>query len=288
MANYQDWNNAIYKYIFNEDINNDTLFEINEETIKYIGRTLLKECEPKQSFCSCVLKEISEQKRNSSQYQIKLKKVDCNIKDNIPQQTAAIAFFILAASTMTDDKIYNSRAYWHKIPKLAENTIFKNIDEHIPQKDYDDCTVFWSAILIKGMEQSMTQMIIEKNSVVDELTALYRRDKNITEIMDKSSSYRRFEFFLLFYFLRSFWKTSELFDQIKEIKIKDISSLYIVITIVYIAITMILILIVRHVISNSRKVFNSFLNFIVILPAKFLGDDSYFLEEILKLEDKLY
>ena len=163
-----------------------------------------------------------------------------------------------------------------------------NLTNSISQKDYEDCTVFWSAILIKGMEQSMTQMIIEKNSVVDELTALYRRDKNITEIMDKSSSYRRFEFFLLFYFLRSFWKTSELFDQIKEIKIKDISSLYIVITIVYIAITMILILIVRHVISNSRKVFNSFLNFIVILPAKFLGDDSYFLEEILKLEDKLY
>jgi len=166
--------------------------------------------------------------------------------------------------------------------------INKNLLHSISQKDYDDCTVFWSAILIKGMEQSLTQMIIEKNSVVDELTALYRGDKNITEIMDKSSSYRRFEFFLLFYFLRSFWKTSDLFDQIKEIKIKNISKLYIVITIVYIAITMILILIVRHVISNSRKVFNSFLNFIVILPAKFLGDDSYFLEEILKLEDKLY
>ena len=166
--------------------------------------------------------------------------------------------------------------------------IKKNLTNIISQKDYDDCTVFWSAILIKGMEQSMTQMIIEKNSVVDELTALYRRDKNITEIMDKNSSYRRFEFFLLFYFLRSFWKTSDLFDQIKEIKIKNISKLYIIITIVYIGITMILILIVRHVIRKSRKVFNSFLNFIVILPAKFLGDDSYFLEEILKLEDKLY
>ena len=88
--------------------------------------------------------------------------------------------------------------------------------------------------------------------------------------------------------MRSFWKTSDLFDQIKEIKIKNIRKLYIIITIFYIAITMILILIVRHVIRKSRKVFNSFLNFIVILPAKFLGDDSYFLEEILKLEDKLY
>jgi len=42
-----------------------------------------------------------------------------------------------------------------------------NLTNSIAQKDYDDCTVFWSAILIKGMEQSMTQMIIEKNSVVD-------------------------------------------------------------------------------------------------------------------------
>ena len=159
---------------------------------------------------------------------------------------------------------------------------------HYSEKDYHDCTIFWSAILVKGMEQSMTQMIIEKNSVVDELTALYRGDKNISEIMSKSSSYRRFEFFLMFYFLRSFWQTSYLFEEIKNIKINNINNIYLIITIIYIVITLILILIVRHVISNSRKVFNSFLNFIVILPAKFLGDDSYFLEEILKLEDKLY
>ena len=172
---------------------------------------------------------------------------------------------------------------------LSTGKFYDNIyNNKISQKFYNDCTVFWSSILIKGMEQSMTQMIIEKNSVLDELTALYRRDKKIEDIMDKSSSYRRFEFFLLFYFLRAFWETSVLFDQIKKIKISNIENIYIIITIIYMGITLILILIVRHVISKSRKVFNSFLSFIVILPAKFLGDDSYFLEEILKLEDKLY
>ena len=155
-------------------------------------------------------------------------------------------------------------------------------------KKYDNCVVFWSAILIKGMEQAMIQMIIEKNSVLDELTALYRGDKNIREIMNQNSSYRRFEFFLLFYFLRAFWQTSRLFDEIKTIKINSINNLYLILTIIYMGITVILIFVVMHVIRKSRKVFNSFLNFIVILPAKYLGDDSYFLEEILKLEDKLY
>ena len=168
---------------------------------------------------------------------------------------------------------------------IDEPAIYSN---QFSEKDYEDCTVFWSAILIKGMEQSMTQMIIEKNSVLDELTALYRRDKDIRDIMAKDSSFRRFEFFLLFYFLRAFLETSYLFDQIKEVKITSINNIYLIITIIYMGITLILILIVRHVISNSRKVFNSFLNFIVILPAKFLSDDSYFLEEILKLEEKLY
>ena len=134
----------------------------------------------------------------------------------------------------------------------------------------------------------MIQMIIEKNSVLDELTALYRGDKNIREIMNQNSSYRRFEFFLLFYFLRAFWQTSRLFDEIKTIKINSINKLYLILTIIYMGITVILIFVVMHVIRKSRKVFNSFLNFIVILPAKYLGDDSYFLEEILKLEDKLY
>ena len=165
--------------------------------------------------------------------------------------------------------------------------LFKSSDIN-DTKNYDNCKVFWSAILIKGMEQAMTQMIIEKNSVLDELTALYRRDKDIREIMGKNSSYRRFEFFLLFYFLRAFWETSKIFDEIKNLKINSIKNIYLVITIIYMGITGLLILIVRHVIQKSRKVFNSFLNFIVILPAKFLGDDPYFLEEILKLEEKLY
>jgi hypothetical protein len=171
---------------------------------------------------------------------------------------------------------------------LSEENNGDNITSDVNNKYYEDCTIFWSAILVKGMEQAMTQMIIEKNSVIDELTALYRTDKNITDILNKNSSLRRFEFFLLFYFLRAFWKTSNLFDEIKNIKINNINNIYIIITIAYMAITLLLILIVRHVIRKSRTIFNSFLNFIVILPAKFLSDDSYFLEEILKLEEKLY
>ena len=138
------------------------------------------------------------------------------------------------------------------------------------------------------MEQSITQMIIEKNSVEDELSALYRNDKNITEIMNVDSSFRRFEFFVIYYFLKSFWETSKIFEEIKQIKIDSINDIYLIITIVYIVITFFLIIVVGYVIKSSRKVFNSFLNFIVILPAKFLGYDAYFLEEVLKLEDKLY
>ena len=172
--------------------------------------------------------------------------------------------------------------------KKDQEEVNDNNENKIDQKHYQDCTVFWSAILIKGMEQSMTQMIIEKNSVLDELTALYRGDKNISDIMNINSSYRRFEFFVLFYFLRSFWETSIIFDEIKIIKINNINYIFLIITIVYMAITLLLNLIVRHIISKSRKVFNSFLSFIVIIPAKYLKEDPFFLEEILKLEDKLY
>ena len=160
--------------------------------------------------------------------------------------------------------------------------------ENQTNSDYSNCLLFWSAILQKGMEQSITQMIIEKNSVEDELSALHRGDKEITEIMHMDSAFRRFEFFVIYYFLKSFWETANIFENIKEIKIEDINNIYLVITIVYIVITFCSIFIVKYVIRNSRKVFNSFLNFIVILPSKFLGNDSYFLEEVLKLEEKLY
>ena len=94
--------------------------------------------------------------------------------------------------------------------------------------------------------------------------------------------------YLIYYFLKSFWETSKIFEQIKELKIDNIRNIYLIITIVYMVITFFLIIVVKYVIRNSKKIFNSFLNFIVILPAKYLRYDSYFLEEVLKLEDKLY
>ena len=106
--------------------------------------------------------------------------------------------------------------------------------------------------------------------------------------METNSAYRRFEFFVIYYFLKSFWETSKIFEQIKEVKIDNINNIYLIITIVYIIITIFMIIVVRYIIRSSKKIFNSFLNFIVILPAKFLRYDSYFLEEVLKLEDKLY
>ena len=183
--------------------------------------------------------------------------------------------------------LYNGNSCQALFKKEQEEVNYNN-ENKIDQKNYQDCTVFWSAILIKGMEQSMTQMIIEKNSVLDELTALYRGDKNISDIMNINSSYRRFEFFVLFYFLRAFWETSIIFDEIKIIKINNINYIFLIITIVYMAITLLLNLIVRHIISKSKKVFNSFLSFIVIIPAKYLKEDPFLLEKILKLEDKLY
>ncbi len=153
---------------------------------------------------------------------------------------------------------------------------------------YDQCGKFWSSILMKGMEQSITQMIIEKNSVLDELNSLYRKERNITEIMKKTSAYREFEFFVQFYFLKAFWKTSVIFDQLKIVYINGVSRTYLIIMIAYMIITLILVFVIRAVIASSRRIFNSFLNFIVILPSKFLSDDPIFLEEVLKLEEKLY
>ena len=180
------------------------------------------------------------------------------------------------------NQLYNGDSCRILFPKIEINET-ENDDEQ-----YEYCSKFWSAILVKGMEQAMTQMVIEKNSVIDELTALYRGEKEVKDILSINSSFRNFELFLMYYFLKSFWKSSTLFDQIKLLRIRDINDVYLVIMIVYMAITFVLCFVVRAVIKKLRRVFNSFLNFIVILPAKFLGDDHYFLEEILKLEEKLY
>ena len=154
--------------------------------------------------------------------------------------------------------------------------------------DYINCSSFWSSILVKGMEQSITQMSVVINTVLDELNALRLGSKNITVILNNTSSYSQFEYFIEYYFLLAYWKTVDIFDALKADKINSIFNIYLIILIVYIVAVFVLMTLVIKLVYSSRDMLNSFLNFIGILPIKYICEDPELYKDILKLEQKIY
>jgi hypothetical protein len=179
-----------------------------------------------------------------------------------------------SASTKELNNLYNSDACAVLFPE----------DEN----EYNICAKFWSSILVKGMEQSITQMSVIINTVIDELNSLNNENKNFEDILEPSSSFSQYEFFVEYYLFKSYMKTVEIFSDFRLSKLNSTRKIFYGILYGYIVGAVILFFILLYFVYSSKYVFNSFLNFIGILPVKYLIEDEMLYKDILKLEQHIF
>jgi hypothetical protein len=170
------------------------------------------------------------------------------------------------------DLIYNNNAC--KI--IAERTL-----------DILLCEEIFSSVITKGMEQAIIQMGIIITNVIDELNTL--KDYNtINEINNINSTYFEYEFFMGKLMLFSFFKTHEIFEILRNKEKSYIYKINKILLFIYGIIYCFIVIFVYCFISSYKNVINSFFNFIGILPSKFISDDEFFYNTILKLEKEFY
>ena len=138
------------------------------------------------------------------------------------------------------------------------------------------------------MEQSITQMGIILNTVIDELKSVKNGKKKVYDLLNINSSYSQFEFFVNYYLLDGFWISDKLFNEIKKKKIEKIDSYYLLIFVIYSIVNLVLIVLINKLVYTSRDMLNSFLNFVGILPIKYIIEDPNLLSEILELEQTIF
>ena len=163
---------------------------------------------------------------------------------------------------------------------------------------YQYCLSFWSNILVKGMEQAITQMGVSVASVTDELNSLNdlnkssetTRDnpKTFDDLMLKNASFFQFGIFVEYYLFKSYIETYKIFDILRDIKLDNIKSSFDIILYCYVVLCIILLLIMLYLVNESKYLLNSFLNFVGILPVKYLIEDENFYQETLRLEQNVY
>ena len=198
-------------------------------------------------------------------------------------------------STETEKKLnqlYNSDACSILLGESSENSII-----------YQYCVSFWSNILMKGMEQGITQMGVSVASVTDELNSLndlgkvldnvlsgesIDNPKTFDDLMDRDAAFFQFGIFVEYYLFKSYIETYRIFDILRDVKLENIKSSFDIILYCYAILCIILLIVLLFLVNQSKYLLNSFLNFIGILPVKYLIEDENFYQETLRLEEKVY
>ena len=148
----------------------------------------------------------------------------------------------------------------------------------------ETCKNILSSIVNKGIEQSIVQMGIIITSCLDELSSI--KDLNsLKRLFNSSDSYSSYEIFMSKFLLRAFWKTHEILDVFRQNEKEHIFEINNILLIVFVVVSLLLLISLIYFIYDYVTVLNSFLNFIGILPSKFISDDEALYQNILKLQE---
>ena len=185
--------------------------------------------------------------------------------------------------------IYNNYKDSEEATKLLDIIYNNNACQAIAEDTFNIilCEQILSSIITKGMEQAVIQMNIIITSVIDELNTL-KEHKTLNDIIHQNSTYSEYELFMGKFMLFSFLKTHEIIEIFRNSEKSYIFRISRIILFIYGIIYCFLIIFVFCFISSYKNVIISFFNFIGILPSKFICNDEYFYNTILKLEGDFY
>ena len=184
--------------------------------------------------------------------------------------------------------------YYGFLRKGIRNIIDRSVVLTVRNKEsYDYCKIFWSGILVKGMEQGITQLGLSVASVTDELkwinSSLINNTKRFSDMTYKNdSAFFQFSVFVEFYLFESYLQTYRIFDVLRDVKLDNIKSNFNVILYCYLIGSIVLVAIAFYFVNDSKYLLNSFLNFVGIFPVKYLMEDNSLYHETLNLETDIF
>ena len=230
------------------------------------------------TFCGgvqCILRQPNYQMRILSNEQLTTPKLGSLLMPLVSD--------VDSSSTETEQKLNN----------LYNDDSCKILIKEDDKESYDYCKVFWSGILVKGMEQGITQLGLSVASVTDELkwinSSLLNNTKRFADMTYKNdSAFFQFSIFVEFYLFESYLQTYRIFDVLRDVKLENIKNNFNVILYCYLIGSILLVAIAFYFVNDSKYLLTSFLNFVGIFPVKYLMEDNTLYHETLNLETDIF
>ena len=146
------------------------------------------------------------------------------------------------------------------------------------------CESIFSSILKRGIEQAIVQMGIVITSCLDELNSI-KDEESMKKVFNESVSFQSYEAFMSKFLLNAFWETHKIIDIFRNDEKNYIFEINNILLIAFFVLYMILSAILIYFIYSYVYTLNSFLNFIGILPSKFIIDDDVLYQNIIRLQE---
>ena len=162
-------------------------------------------------------------------------------------------------------------------------------DKSYNQQYINYCKNFWSGILLKGMRQAIIQMGASIGNVLDELESIndIKSNRTLFSLMNDSSFFQ-YQIFMESYLFRIYNKVIFIFINLREEKLTKIFTIMKYILIIYIFILLILSIFFKIFICRYEYLFISFLNFIGIIPEKYISEDDEICKTIINYGNNLF
>ena len=159
----------------------------------------------------------------------------------------------------------------------------------INSDEYKICQKFWDGILLRGIEQSLIYMGVIISNVLDELEIINDINNNETLfVLMNGTSYIQYQQFIEFYLIRAYNTTKYILKDLTKQKFASIIKKLKLLLIIYIIISLFLLLLYFYNTISFNNIFNSFINFICILPSKYISEDESFHLEIINFGKKYF
>ena len=153
----------------------------------------------------------------------------------------------------------------------------------------NDCNNFWSGILSKGMRQTVAYLNNIISSVFDELKYLNDdNNKTLFYLINEKSTFFEYEIFSEYYMSKVFQKVKSIFIKLRDEKLNSINKVHLFILLIYILSLFILFALLMYYFNIYRNIFISFINFIGIVPIRYLSEDKNLCEAIIKFNNDFY
>jgi hypothetical protein len=180
----------------------------------------------------------------------------------------------------TNTKFSNSSL--EKFNQLYNDNACEIFCDNIYEKNI--CEAIFSSVIKKGIEQAVVQMGVVLSSCLEELNSIQNKE-DMKQIFTKSESYLNYETFMGKFLFLAYIETLNLFDEFRQDEKNYIINFFYVLLVVFVIIYIVLLVLFFYFFYEYKFIFNSFLNFIGILPSKFISDDDNFYQDIIQLQE---